>query len=126
MKIVGNARAGDTSVARQPASTMKSEVGAVPGYLSTPLPCQPRVYTRPPPATIMDHADSCTPPPPALPLSLLHPFLALRFSLWVRAPTKLRGQRMHAGVIYGSIQRKTRSLTMRHRWSRQPLRMRFF
>ncbi|KAL2718257.1 hypothetical protein V1478_012133 [Vespula squamosa] len=40
------------------AGTMKSEVAAVPGYLSTPLPCQLLVYTRPPPppATIMDHA----------------------------------------------------------------------
>ncbi|KAG7198983.1 hypothetical protein KM043_013140 [Ampulex compressa] len=58
--------------------TMKSEVGAVPGYLSTPLPCQPHVYTRPPPATIMDHG-TC----PAR--ARVHP----QATTCVRVPTKL-------------------------------------
>lgn len=75
------------------ASTMKSEVGAVPGYLSTPLPCQPRVYTRPPPATIIDHAGVRA---DRAPIVARH---HLRFSVrrlgYVRAFTKLRGQRMH-------------------------------
>lgn len=42
------ARGWNAGVTTSPAApTMKSEVGAVPGYLSTPLPCQPHVYTRP-------------------------------------------------------------------------------
>lgn len=75
------------------ASTMKSEVGAVPGYLSTPLPCQPRVYTRPPPAAIIDHAGVRA---DRAPIVARH---HLRFSVrrlgYVRAFTKLRDQRMH-------------------------------
>lgn len=48
--IVRNAGAcRDTGVARWHRRWNRKS-GAVPGYLSTPLPCQPRVYTRPPPA----------------------------------------------------------------------------